>query len=544
MTDRLKPADTVLLGKTFTADPQRPLAHGVALRNGIITAVGSADELAHHTGATTSVVECGGLIAPAFHDAHIHLLEGSLFDCGVNLHDVEPAQYLDVVGAAASQLPAGAWVRGGGWSMAAFPGGSPDRRHLDAVVGGRPAYLTARDGHTAWVSTRTLELCGIDSSTSDPLGGRVERGRDGEPSGALHETAMKLVSAQLPQVTGAEWAQALELGQRYLHSLGIVGWQDARLSPEMLRAYLDAETSGRLSAYVAAAMHWNPAVGANQIDGLLDSRRLATGSLVSAEMVKLFVDGVVENGTAALHRPYVATESHGAPLFDDAELRSAIGSCVGEGFHVHVHAVGDAGTTRALDAFEAVRRQSMRSGLRHQICHLQVVADSDVSRFAALDVIANVQALWACRDEQNVSLCAPRLGPDRFEQQYRFGDLARSGARLAFGSDWRVSTPHPLSQIEVAITRQPPGDSVTAKLGEGQELSLTTGLLGFTREAAYAAGVEGRTGTLSAGRSADVVVLNADPFTVAPHDLASVEADMTLFQGRVVFERSAASSMH
>jgi predicted amidohydrolase YtcJ len=537
VSEALRPADTILLGRTFTADPQRPMAHGVAMRDGIITAVGSADELADHTGPATDVVKCGGLIVPAFHDAHIHLLEGSLFDCGVNLHDVEPAQYLDVIGAAAAQLPPGAWVRGGGWSMAAFPAGSPDRRWLDDVVGGRPAYLTARDGHTAWVSTRTLELAGIDSGTTDPTGGRIERDGDGEPSGALHETAMKLVASQLPVITDAEWAQALELGQRYLHSLGIVGWQDARLSPEMLGAYLDAESSGRLSAYVAAAMHWNPAQGTDQIDGLLHSRRLATGSLVSAGMVKLFVDGVVENETAALHQPYVATDSHGAPLFDDAELHAAIGSCVDEGFNVHVHAVGDAGTTRALDAFEAVRRQSARSGLRHQICHLQVVADADVPRFAALDVIANVQALWACRDEQNVSLCAPRLGPDRFEQQYRFGDLARSGARLAFGSDWRVSTPQPLAQIEVAITRQPPGDGVTAKLGAGQELSLTTGLLGFTREAAYAAGLEERTGTLSTGRNADVVVLTADPFTVAPHDLASVEADMTVFQGRVVFTR-------
>lgn len=528
-------AELILLGRTFTADPRRPWAQGVAVRDGVIAAVGTTDELAALTARRTHVVECAGLICPAFHDAHIHLLEGSLFDCWVNLHDVDPGRYLEAIGTAAARLPAGGWVRGGGWSMAAFPGGNPDRRDLDAVVGGRPAYLTARDGHTAWVSTGALRLAGIDSGTSDPAGGRIERDATGHPSGALHETAMKLVGDRLPEITAAEWARALELGQRYLHSLGIVGWLDARLSPAMLQAYLDAEAAGRLSARVTAALHWDPARGTEQIDGLLAARRLASGPLVRAPMVKIFADGVVENRTAAVHRAYAGTASHGAPLFTDAGLRAAVRACVAAGFNVHVHAVGDAGTTSALDAFAAVRERSAALGLRHQICHLQVVADTDVSRFAELDVIANIQALWACRDEQNVALCAPPLGTDRFERTYRFGDLARAGARLAFGSDWRVSTPQPLAQIEVAVTRRPPGDEQTAQLGPGQELDLVTCLAGFTRGAAYAAGVDDRTGSLTVGRSADVVVLDADPFAVAPHELSSVRAGLTVFAGRPVF---------
>lgn len=531
-------ADAILLGRTFTADASAPWANGVAVRDGVIIAVGSRDAVMRHCGTDTMVWEADGLTCPAFNDAHIHLLEGALFDLWVNLHDAAAPQYLSVIAAAASQRGPRDWVRGGGWTMAAFPGGSPPRHDLDAVVGDRPAYLTARDGHTAWVSTAALRLAGIDRDTPNPPGGRIERDAHGEPAGALHETAMKLVAAHLPDITADEWASALEVGQRYLHSLGIVSWQDARLSTPMLRAYLDAESGGRLHSRVAVALHWDPARGPEQIDALIAARAEACGELVAAPMVKIFADGVVENRTAAVHRPYRCSDSRGEPLFDRAGLAAAVATCVEAGFSVHVHAVGDAATTDTLDAFEAVREISTRRGLRHQICHLQVVSPSDTARFAELGVLANVQALWACRDEQNLALCAPALGSERFEGQYPFGDLARAGARLAFGSDWRVSTPDPLAQIEVAVTRQPPGDPDTEPLGPDQALDLTTCLLGFTREAAFAAAMDHRTGSLTVGRDADIVVLDADPYRAESHRIGSIRPDLTLFRGEVVYSRS------
>lgn len=516
---------TTFVGRVFTADPKRPWAQSVTIHDGQIIALDSAQGL---------IVKAPGLIVPGFHDAHIHLLEGSLFDLWVNLHDVPSYSYTGVIAAAAAELPPTAWVRGGGWSMAAFPGGNPTAGLLDAVTGGRPAYLTARDGHSAWVNSAALRLAGIEATTADPPGGRIERDSSGAPTGTLHETAMHLV--QLPEITAAEWAAALSVGQQYLHSLGIVGWQDARLSTPMLRAYVDAEAEGRLQARVAAAMHWDPTEGVDQIDGLVAARELTDDNLVRVPTVKIFVDGVVENRTASLHQPYQCTHSHGAPLFTQEALNAAVRMCTIHGFSVHVHAIGDAATTAALDAFEA----APRAGLRHQICHLQVVSPSDVDRFARLDVLANVQALWACRDEQNVTLCEPALGPSRFEAQYPFGDLNRAGATLAFGSDWRVSTPDPLAQIEVAMTRQPPGDTVTRALGPDQRLDLQTCLTGFTRHAAYAAGMEQHTGSLTVGRDADIVLLDRDPFAVEPHEVSSVEVTATYVRGEQVYQRQFA----
>ncbi|CAN3127077.1 amidohydrolase [Mycobacterium sp. smrl_JER01] len=523
-------ADTVFVGRVFTADPTRRFAEAVAVADGIIIAVGDrSDVLSHYRSGSTEMVHATGLICPGFHDAHIHLLEGSLFDLWVNLHDTDSDGYLAVIEQAARALPDGAWVRGGGWTMSAFPQGNPDATALDAVTGARPAYLTARDGHSAWVNSAALRLAGIDARTADPPGGRIERDQRGEPTGALHETAMRLVSSRMPEITADEWAAALASGQRYLHSLGIVGWQDARLSAPMLDAYLDAERDGSLRAHVTAALHWDPGLGTDQITTLCELRDSADGPLVGASMVKIFVDGVVENLTASLHEPYQCSHSVGTPLFDPAQLRDAITTCVQAGFSVHVHSIGDAATTSALDAFAHCHDPA--PGPRHQICHLQVVRSADIPRFAELGVIANVQALWACRDEQNVTLCRPALGPDRFEAQYPFGDLVRAGTTLAFGSDWRVSTPNPLPQIEVAVTRRPPGDVDTAPLGATQSLDLTTCLLGFTRNAAFAAGVDDRTGSLTVGRDADIVVLDTDPYTVEDHELGRVGVAATYFRG-------------
>lgn len=522
-------ADTIFIGRVFTGEAATRFSEAVAVKNGAIIAVGSRSDVLAHYRSGTEVIDTQGLICPAFHDAHVHVLEGSLFDLWVNLHDADPADYPAVVARAAVTLPPGAWVRGGGWTMSAFAGGNPDRHVLDTVARDRPVYLTARDGHSAWVNTLALRLAGIDSHTVDPVGGRIERDDRGEPTGSLHETAMRLVSSLLPEITAEEWSAALQLGQRYLHSLGIVGWQDARLSEPMLQAYLDAEQSGDLRARVTAAMHWDPRLGTDQIADLIRLRSLAHGPLVRAGMVKIFVDGVVENMTASLHEPYRCSHSHGEPLYEPVALRDAVRTCIEAGFSVHVHSIGDAATTAALDAF--AESHDPTSALRHQICHLQLVRPSDIARFAELGVIANVQALWACRDEQNVQLCQPALGDERFESQYPFGDLVRAGVVLAFGSDWRVSTPNPLPQIEVAVTRRPPGDTTTAPLGPEQSLDLTTCMLGFTRNAAYSAGIDAQTGSLTVGRDADIVVLDADPFTVRDHELGQIGVEATFFRG-------------
>ena len=179
---------------------------------------------------------------------------------------VDGGEYVDAVRAHAAALPEGAWVVGGGWSMEAFPGGVPTSVPLDRACPGRPVYLPNRDHHSAWVSAAALRLAGVDASTPDPPDGRVERDADGHPTGALHEGAMSLVADHVPAPTPPELLAGLQEGQRHLHALGIVGWQDALVGDglgmhDTLATYVLAQERGLLTARTVLALWWDRARG-------------------------------------------------------------------------------------------------------------------------------------------------------------------------------------------------------------------------------------------------------------------------------------------
>lgn len=530
-------ADTLVLGDVWTGDPARPRAGAIAILGGLIIAVGDETELAGLVGRGTEVVRRSGSILPAFQDAHTHLIEGAMFDVRCNLHDLDAAGAFAAVREYAERQDPGAWVRGGGWSMDDFARDAVDRRLLDELVQGRPAYLTARDGHSAWVSSSALELAGVDRATADPEGGRIERDAEGEPTGILHETALRLLTAVLPPTGGDEWIAAFEIGQRYLHSLGITSWQDARIEPELLEAYLDAERRGLLKSRVALSLAWDRSRGVEQIEDLAALRARLEGSRITAPTVKVFVDGVLENRTASMIEGYRDLPGRGEPLYRDADLAAIVRVCTEHGFGVHFHAVGDGGVRSALDACAAAPREG--SAVRHQICHLQSVHPDDVGRFAALDVIANLQPYWACNDSQMLELCLPALGAERYRGQYPFRSILDAGARLACGSDWRVSTPDPLPQIQVAMTRRPVGEPDAEPLAPEESIDLETALRGFTSGAAYASGFESVGGTLSEGRSADLVVLDGDLWSTPAELLSTLAVESTMFAGEWVFGNPA-----
>lgn len=536
---------TVILGRIFTSDPVDPWAEALAYRDGLILAVGTEAQVREElSGEPFSVLQPGGLVCSAFHDAHIHLLDGSMFDVWCNLHDIRPDEYLSAVEAAAGKRAPGEWLRGGGWSMAAFDGGNPRREDLDLVAPDVPVYLTARDGHSAWINSRALELAGVTADTPDPAGGRIERDADGRPSGVLHETAIFLVSDSLPPITHEEWLLALEIGQRYMHSLGIVGWQDAKINRPMLDAYVAASESGLLRSKVDAALHFLPERGLEQIEEFTAMRDEIKDPNLRAGTVKVFVDGVVENQTAALNSPYVGDgpDNFGEPLFEPDRLNEIVAACTAAGFQVHFHAIGDWAVARALDACATSGDKPGEKSVRHQISHLQVVDPVDVPRFGQLGVLANLQPYWACRDEQMRELCIPVLGEERSEWQYPFESIRRSGATLVMGSDWRVSTPDPLKQIEVAHTRRPEGDPTAEPLVEGESLSLEDSLVAFTRGSAYASFFDDVSGSLTPGRSADIVFLSEDFLADGGASIGSVRVDRTIFEGQTVYEKKEGSN--
>jgi len=553
-------ADVVFTGgAVYTADRDGrrvvpagsgPPASAVAVRGDRIVAVGDAADrdLADLVGHGTEVVDLRGrALLPGFQDAHIHPAFAGVTMIGCNLIGAATLdEALARIGSYAAEHPDKEWIAGSGWRMEWFDHGTPSRELLDQFTGGRPAYLTNRDGHGAWASTRALELAGIDAQTPDPPDGRIERHADGSAQGTLHEGAATLVGRHVPAVTFDERLSGLLLAQEHLHARGITAWQDAIVgeylgSADPLPVYLAAAEAGTLTARVQGALWWDRGRGGEQLPDLLARREKGQTGRFRANTVKIMQDGVTESFTAGMIEPYLdscgcQTANRGLSHVDATQLREYVTLLDAAGFQVHLHAIGDRAVRESLDAIEAARAANGVSDQRHHIAHLQVMHPDDVPRFAALGVTANVQALWAAHEPQMDELTIPFIGPERAARQYLFGDLLRSGARLAGGSDWAVSSANPLRAIQVAVNRTLPGSTGGAAepLLPGQRLSLAEALATYTTGSAYVNHLD-ETGAIEVGKLADLVVLDRDPFDHPPEEIAGAAVEFTYVAGERVY---------
>ncbi|HEY9307479.1 MAG TPA: amidohydrolase [Microbacterium sp.] len=543
-------ADLVFTGgPVFTADTVRSHATSVAVIGGRIVAVGG-DDVSDLVGPSTEVVDLGGrMLIPGFQDAHVHPVWGGLDMLRCDLSELSTAsEYLEAIGRYVRAHPDDEWILGGGWQMSAFPGGTPTASALDAVTGDRPAFFPNRDGHGAWVNSAAMRRAGIDRDTSDPADGRIERDADGAPSGTLHEGAMALVNRLLPEEPLERLTEALLLGQRYLHSFGITGWQDAIVGSygdagDPGPAYLAAAADGTLTARVVGAIWWDRTKGLEQIPSILERRERYRGGRFAATSVKVMQDGVAENFTASMLEPYRDghghfTDNSGISFVAPEILNDAVPLLDAEGFQVHFHAIGDRAVRECLDAVEHAIARNGRGDNRHHIAHIQVVHPEDVPRFRRLGVAANMQSLWATYEPQMVELTLPFLGAPRSAWQYPFGDLLRAGAVLAAGSDWSVSTPDPMAAIHTAVNRTAaPGQEegeYDAFLPE-QAIDLAASLTAYTAGSAWVNHLDETTGTIEVGKLADLAVLDRDPFAGPADQIGATRTLQTFVEGTRVY---------
>jgi predicted amidohydrolase YtcJ len=543
-------------GPVFTADGgSGPVRQPVAVGGGRILAVGpGARDLA---GPRTERIDLAGrLLAPGFQDSHIHAVFGGLELGRCDLSALKSVQeYLTAVGDYARDHPEHPWVCGGGWSLESFPGGLPTAAALDAVVPDRPVFLPNRDHHGAWVNTRALELAGITRDTPDPVSGRIERDARGEPTGMLQEGAIGLIESLLPAAPASELDAAFNRAQTLLHSLGITGWQDAMVGaglggPDNFDAYRRAAESGRLTARVRGALWWERDRGAEQIEGFEERRkagRAAGNGRFDPGTVKIMQDGIIENRTAALNSPYFqpcGCGGHGSgdearpgdsglSFVDPGRLGGYVTELDRRGFQVHFHALGDRAVREALDAVQMALAANGQLGNRHHLAHLQVVHPEDVARFAAVGATANIQPLWACHEPQMDKLAIPLLGPQRTQWQYPFRSIAATGAAIAAGSDWPVSSPDPIQGMHVAVNRVAPGGE-DEPLTPEERLTLSAALSAYTAGTARINHAD-RTGRIAAGLLADLVLLDRDPFAGPPEEIHQARVAATFVDGQEVF---------
>ncbi|REJ04204.1 amidohydrolase [Microbacterium bovistercoris] len=538
-------------GAVFTGAGEPLHGHAVVVRGKRIVAVVPEEHAVEIAPDARRIDLAGALLSPGFQDAHIHPVGGGIELLQCNLTEAETAEETAaLIRAYAESHPDEEWILGGGWGMDHFPGGNPPRGLLDEAAGGRPVLLQSRDHHSTWASTAAIERAGITAETPDPADGRIVREPDGYPAGTFHEGAGDLFEGVRPATTAELSYQGLLRAQEELIALGITGWQDAMVGAgvagiaDPLTAYERALSEDTLQVHVVGAQWWVRDGGLDQVETMVARReRIAaehSDRRLDLATTKIMVDGVAENQTAAMLTPYRDghghdTDNSGLSFIDPEALRRYVTALDAAGQQVHMHALGDRAVREALDALQDARQANGDTDGRHHLAHLQIVARADVPRFADLDAVANIQALWATHEDQLDELTLPFLQDGQVDRQYPFGDFARAGARFAAGSDWPVSTADPVQAIHIAVNRAYPG-SVQGPLGGPQQcLDLATAMAAYTSGSAFVNRREYDTGSIREGYLANLVVLDPDPFTLPASEIHTSRAVATWIEGRNVY---------
>ena len=527
-------------GKIYTVNKAHPWAQAVAIRNDRIVFVGSDDRVRRYIGPDTETHDLRGkMMLPAFQDAHIHPISSALDYVSCNLYDDSTLdEYVATIAECAKANPDAEWVRGGGWLMSVFgPGALADKSILDELVPDRPVYLDSIDGHSAWVNSAALRAAGIDDDTPDPPAGIIDRDPDtGEAIGSLQENAANLVSDVMPKPTVDQNVEAMRYARDYLHGLGITAIQTGYTYPDELAAMEILDKASELQLHVSAPLLWDDTDNNDQLPRLLEERARYSSGNVRVLGVKLFQDGVLENYTGALLEPYdMEGGGKSMAVFEQERLADIVTRVDAEGFQFLCHAIGDGAVRNCLDAIEAARTTNGANDLRHHLIHLQLVHPDDYTRFGELDVIANFSPYWAYADEYVTELTNPFIGEERAARQYPINSVLQGGGRIAFGSDWGVSSADPLLGIETAIRRIDPDLEEGDPLNIDQAITLEQAIHSYTLGAAYVNHLDFDTGSIEVGKLADLVVLDKNLFDLEPTAISDAKVVVTLFGGQPVY---------
>lgn len=534
-------------------------ASALAIRDGRILALGGEELLTLHAGADTEIVDlAGAVVLPGLIDAHNHHAtagRAELFELQFP-HTAGVHEILEAVAAWAAAHPDDEWIVGGAWGSGLFDAlAAPEAlAGLDAASLGKKVLLSDDSHHNKWVNSAALAAAGIGPDTPDPEGGRILHRGDGAPSGVLLEGAGGLVEqarAAGSAPSAEDWARSSKRAIEILNERGITAFQDASGSEGLIEGLALLDRRGELTAWSVTALLINDFIFGTRVLGteLFAKREASRTRHHRPDFAKLFLDGVPPAYTAAFLEPYRPSAAHGdhfhgGTTVPPEELLGWLRTAAAEGLTgVKVHATGDASVRFVLDAVEQLRADGGRGAdLIVHVAHGQFVAERDIPRFAPLGVVAEISpGLWypgiivqALREVLPDAVGA-RIHPNR--------DLLDAGATLAVGSDWPVSPdPNPWPAIAGLVTRADPYGQSPGTVWPEQAITVREAIAAYTIGGATALGIGDETGSLEAGKSADFVVIDRDPFAIDPADIAGTRVLATWFEGRRVYAAESADS--
>lgn len=539
-----KEASLILLNaKVWTENPAQPTAQAVALDGSTILAVGSDAEIRKLAGPDTRVLDLGGrLLLPGFNDAHVHFLGGGESLIVVQLRDTKSqAEFRERIAQFARTLPSGAWIHDGVWDHQSWnPPQLPNHQLIDGVTGDHPAFLWRIDGHMALANVLAMKLAGIDRNTKDPPGGEIVRDSDGNPTGILKDAATDLVERVMPPPSPEEQDRAMEAALREAATHGVTSVQNMadsandRTQPDVFREFQKFEREGKLTVRIYESMplrDWKTLADLGVV-APFGNPGLRIGNL------KEFADGALGSETAWMDEPFANHPGYSgissADLGNPEGFYDMLRQADKAGLQISIHAIGDRANRTILDMYARVEKENGPADRRLRIEHAQHPHAEDIPRFGKLHVIASMQPYHAIDDGRWAKTL---LGPERIKTSYAWKSLLDSGATLAFGSDWPVAPLDPVMGIYAAVTRRTLDGKNPGGWVPEQRITVAQAVHAYTMGSAFAEHQEAVKGSIQPGKLPDLVVLSDDIFTIPPESIEKTKVDMTIFDGRIVYER-------
>lgn len=541
-------ADIVFLnGGIYTVDAERSWAEAAAIRDGVIVVVGTNAEVRPLVGASTEVFDLGGHMAmPGMHDSHVHPLEGGYEQVYCNLWNAQGVDNIIGTLSLCAKHHEGEWFNAVGLDVAVFGVDGPDKALLAGIADDKFIFVDDMGGHSALVNDKVLDLVGYDENTPDPLLGVIER-RPGsnEPSGFVRESARDAIDKLRPARDLATSKVAMRQAVQLMNSYGITSVYDVWVGEHEMQTYQLLEQSGELTVRVLGGIIDEGVFekhSGQDFERLLRDRGDYESDLVSYNSIKIMVDGVFEGETAAVLEPYLTTGELGILNHRPDDLKQRVARYYDVGMQLHFHTMGDAAARAALDAIEYARERGSEEHkeLRHTLSHLGLIDPEDMLRFRELNAGASFTMVWGYENSWTTELNIPALGQQRVNRIYPILSVHDAGGVVLGGSDWNYGDLDPLLSIETGITRDDPFGP--ARQGASpvtfyERVDLATMIASYTINGAWQLQAEDISGSIEAGKRADLVVYDRNLFDISVADISEANVELTIFDGRVVYRR-------
>jgi predicted amidohydrolase YtcJ len=517
----------------WTADESNPNAKALALKDNIILAVGSEQEILKYSNSHTKQIDANGRsVLPGFIDSHMHLIEGGIFLTRADFRDCRSKEeFQTILAKYYLENREAKWLIGGNWNHELWGGEMPDASWIDEIIPNMPVWLSRMDGHIGLANSEAMKIAGIEDSTTFTNGGYIRKNKQGKPNGIFADNAMKLVTKYIPPISIEDKTKALNVASNYLLSQGITSVHfmplfDKTDTEAIENAYRDKKL--KLRVYTGYPIDFIDLLEQKIEEYGIDNDFLKFG------FVKAFADGSLGSQTALMFEPYLNTDNYGLETLDFNEYYAKIIDADLRGHQIVTHAIGDKANFTVASFYGQLSDKNGKRDRRLRIEHAQMINDETIQLMAQHNIVASMQTVHLL-DE--IGWSEKIIGHERLKEAYRVNSLLKEGVKVALGSDWFVAIPNPFWGIYAATTRSKLS-FYDEKGWVGQEkISIEQALYGYTRDAAFASFDENKKAQIKEGFLADIVILNNNIFKAEPEDLKYILVETTILDGKIVYKR-------